>query len=65
MNLLVKRKLPGNLMEKLNCNKMLNHLGNDEKCNSSSKCNLFNYHIESTDFFNEELKKRFACALYD
>ena len=50
-----KGKFTGNLIEKLHCNKILNYLANDEKCDSSLKYNLPNYHMKSTKFLNEKL----------
>ena len=50
-----KEKFTSNLIEKLCCNKILNHLVNNKKCNSSLKCDLSNYHMKSTKFLNEKL----------
>ena len=52
-----KGKFASNLMEKLCCNKTLNHLANDEKCNFSQKYNLPSCHIKSTEFLNNKLKR--------
>ena len=52
-----KGKFAGNLMEKLYSDKIMNQLANDEQCESSSKCDLSNYHMRSNEFLKEKLKR--------
>ena len=41
----------------MHCDKILNHLANDEKYDSSSKYDLPNYYMKSTKFLNKKLKR--------
>ena len=52
-----KGKFAANLMERLYCNKILNHLADSKESEKASKCALLNYYLKSYEFLNEKLKR--------